>query len=338
VAAGAPHPTSAAISTATRTANRYITEKRNRRPEQAECPPGPHGPLDLSALAADRRPVGVINRRNLDEPNETRSFPGGTGSVLRVGSLTIGRADLEPGWRWSKDVQPIAGTAYCEIHHLQLLLSGRFGVRMASGEEAELRSGDIFEVPRGHDAWVIGDEPVVILDFFGNIEDFALPVSPERVLATILMTDIVDSTATAERLGPAGWKQQLANHNRVIRGRLDRFGGREVKTTGDGFLATFTSALAAVRCAAAIADASEEIALPVRIGVHVGEIDLLPNDVGGVEVHTAARVMGLGNASEVIVSGATRSLVAGSGLSFEELGRRQLKGIEAPLEVFRLVR
>jgi class 3 adenylate cyclase len=283
------------------------------------------------------RPVGVINVRNLEQPDERRSFPGGTGSVLRVGSLTIGRADLEPGWRWSKDVKPLVGTASCEIHHLQLLLAGRFGVRMESGEEAELRSGDIFEVPRGHDAWVIGDEPVVILDFFGNIEDFALPVSPERVLATILMTDIVDSTATAERLGDAAWKQQLANHNRVIRGRLERYGGHEVNTTGDGFVATFTSAVAGVRCAAAIAEASMDLELPVRVGVHIGEIDVLPNDVGGVAVHTAARIMALGGPAEVIVSSATRSLVEGSGLRFEELGRHQLKGIEAPIEVFRLV-
>jgi class 3 adenylate cyclase len=281
--------------------------------------------------------MGVIRRKNLDHPDETRAFPKGFGSLLRVGSLAIGRAELEPGWRWSLHVQPLVGTASCQIHHMQLILSGRFGVRMDSGEEVELQPGDVFEVPAGHDAWVVGDEPTVLLDFYGNIEDFALPTSPERVLATLLMTDIVDSTATAERLGDAVWKQQLTNHNRVVRGRLERYNGREVNTTGDGFLATFTSAVAALRCAAAIAQASLDIDLPVRIGVHTGEVDVTPEDVGGVAVHATARIMALGGPSEIIVSATTRGLAEGSGLAFESRGRHRLKGIEAPMEVFRLL-
>jgi class 3 adenylate cyclase len=257
--------------------------------------------------------------------------------LLRVGSLAVGRGVLQPGFRWSLHVGPQAGTPWCPLHHLQLLLSGRFGVRMRSGEEVELEAGDLFEVPPGHDAWVIGDEEAVVLDFYGNMADFGLPTPPERVLSTLLMTDIVDSTATAERLGDGVWKQQLANHNRVIRRRLEQFRGHEVNTTGDGFLATFSSAVAALRCGAAIAAATRDIGLPVRIGIHTGEIDVTPDDVGGVAVHATARIMALGGPSDVVVSAATRGLVEGSGLEFEPRGSHRLKGIENPIEVFRLV-
>ena len=280
--------------------------------------------------------MAVIRIKNLGQPDETREFPHGRGDVLRVGSLAVGHAHLQPGWRWSVDVQPMAGTASCEIHHLQVVVAGRFGIRMDSGEEAELRQGDVCDIPAGHDAWVIGDEPAELLDFYGNIEDFALPISPERMLATLVMTDIVDSTATAERLGDVAWKQRLATHNRVVRGLLERFRGREVNTTGDGFLATFTSTVAAVRCAGAIAEALAKLDLPVRVGVHTGEIDVMPDDVGGVAVHLTARIMALGGPSEVIVSAATRSLAESSDLRFEERGRHRLKGLEVPVEVFRL--
>jgi class 3 adenylate cyclase len=110
-----------------------------------------------------------------------------------------------------------------------------------------------------------------------------------------------------------------------------------VNTTGDGFLAMFASAVGAIRCAASIRDATAEIGLPVRIGVHTGEVELLPGDIGGLAVHTAARVMALGSASEVIVSSTTRSLVEDGGPRFESRGAQHLKGLPTPLEVFALV-
>ncbi len=278
-----------------------------------------------------------IRRASLNDPDETRRFPRGAGSLAKVGSLAIGRGELEPGWRWSIDIKPIVGTPSCQIHHLQLLLAGRFAVRMDGGEEVEFVAGDVFEIPPGHDAWVVGDEPVVLIDVYGNVTDFALPTSRERVLATLLMTDIVDSTATAERVGDGAWKQMLANHNRVVRGQLERFRGHEVNTTGDGFLATFGSAVGALRCGAAIAEACAEIGLPVRVGIHTGEIDVGADDVGGVAVHATARIMALGGPSDVIVSSLTRGLAEGSGLRFEDRGRYELKGLESPIEVARLV-
>jgi class 3 adenylate cyclase len=278
-----------------------------------------------------------IQKKSLDRPDETRSFPRGIGELTRVGSLMVGRGVFQPGWRWSEDVQPLTGTASCQIHHLQLLLSGQLRVQMDDGETAEFVANDVFEVPPGHDAWVVGDEPAVVLDFYGNVGEFALPSGHERVVTTLLMSDVVDSTVTARMLGDARWKQLLAEHNRIIRGQFERFRGREVNTTGDGFLATFASAAAAVRCAAAIRTDISALGIQVRIGVHTGEIELLPDDVGGMAVHAAARIMAFGGPSEVIVSAVTRALAEGSGLRFEERGSHQLKGLEQPIELFALV-
>jgi class 3 adenylate cyclase len=225
----------------------------------------------------------------------------------------------------------------CQIHHLQLMLSGRFAIEMDDGEYAEVGPNEVFDVPPGHDVWVLGDEPVAVVDFLGNIEQLGRPASRDRIVTTLLMTDIVDSTATASRLGDAIWKQTLGEHNRLVRARLERYLGQEVNTTGDGFLAMFASAIGAIRCAASIRDATAGVGLPVRIGVHTGEVELLPGDIGGVAVHAAARVMALGQASDVMVSSSTRGLVEDGGLRFESRGEQRLKGLPTPLEVFALV-
>jgi class 3 adenylate cyclase len=278
-----------------------------------------------------------LQRANLNEA-AARQFPHGSGEAVRVGPLAIGRAHLGPGWRWSTSIKPIVGSEWCETHHLHILLTGRFAARMSDGEAAEFAPGDVFEIPPGHDAWVVGDEEVTILDVLGNVSSFAQPASAERVLATLLMTDIVESTATAARMGDAGWRQALGNHNRVVRAELAQYRGREVNTTGDGFLATFASAGAAVRAAAAIREATASLRLRVRIGVHTGEVELLPgDDVGGLAVHATARIMAVAAPSEVLVSATTRALADGIGLRFEGRGRHELKGLEDPMELFALI-
>jgi class 3 adenylate cyclase len=155
-------------------------------------------------------------------------------------------------------------------------------------------------------------------------------------VTTLLMSDIVDSTRTAERLGDAIWKQLLADHNRIVRAQFDRFRGREVNTTGDGFLATFGSAAGAIHSAEAMRDGVSRLGIELRIGIHTGEVEVLPNDIGGVAVHAVARIMALGQQSEIIVSSVTRGLVEGSGLRFQERGRHIVKGLEQPIEVFLL--
>ena len=272
--------------------------------------------------------------KSFDIPDELRRFPGGTGQLVHIGSLTIARGILEPGWRWSTSLKPIQGTPSCQVHHLEVLLQGRFHVEWDDGEEADYGPGDVFDVPPGHDAWVVGDEAVVIVDVFGNSGAIGVPGEHERMVTTLLMSDIVDSTRTVERLGDAAWKQMLANHNRIIRAQIDRFRGREVNTTGDGFLATFGSAAGALRSALAIRDGVSGLGIDLRIGVHTGEVEMLPNDIGGVAVHAASRIMSLGQASEIIVSSVTRGLAEGTGLRFQEHGRHKFKGLEEPIDVY----
>ena len=235
----------------------------------------------------------AIQQKSFDAPDEVRRFPKGIVHLVHVGSVTLGRGILEPGFRWSTSLRPIQGTASCQIHHLQLMLQGRFHVEMDDGQAVEFGPGDIMDVPPGHDVWVVGDEPVVVVDVFGNIGALGVPGEHERLVTTLLMSDIVDSTLTATRLGDTAWKQVLAEHNRLIRTQLDRFRGHEVNTTGDGFLATFGSAAGAIRAAVAMRDAVRGLGIELRIGVHTGEVEVLPNDIGGVAVHAASRIMAL---------------------------------------------
>lgn len=279
---------------------------------------------------------GAIRRRSFEHPDDLRETPLLTVSLARIGSHWIGRGVVQPGWRWSEHLAPVMRAESCPVHHVQVLLSGHFTVRMDDGEEVAFQPGDVMDVPPGHDAWVVGDEPAVLLDFAGNIDALGLPREHERMVTTLLMTDIVDSTRAADRLGDAAWTQVLSDHNRLVRAQLLRFGGREVNTTGDGFLATFKSAVAGLRCAAAILAALRDSGTEVRIGVHTGEVEPMGNDIGGVAVHVAARIMALAAPSEVLASAMTVGLAEGSGLTFDSQGSRKVKGLERPIEVYRL--
>jgi class 3 adenylate cyclase len=281
--------------------------------------------------------MSQIQRKNLSEPDEVRPYDHGVGSLIRIGTNTIGHGVLEPGWRWTTHMGPVMGTPSCPVHHVQFLVSGRFGVRMDDGEEIILEPNDVADIPPGHDAWVEGDTPVVILDIGGNIDAIGVPREHRRIVTTLLMTDIVDSTRMASELGDQAWRQRLADHNRVVRTQLVRADGTEVSTTGDGFLATFGSAAAALRAAAAIRDGVREAGVQIRAGVHTGEVELLPGDIGGIAVHAVARIMALAGPSEVLVSAVTVGLAEGSGVALEPAGSHVVKGLERPIEVYRLL-
>src|SRR6478735_10327720 len=148
-----------------------------------------------------------------------------------------------------------------------------------------------------------------------------------RVLATVLFTDIVGSTARAEKLGDKGWHNLLDAHHTTVRRQLARYRGNEVKSLGDGFLATFDGPARAVRCACAIAEAVGPLHIQVRSGLHTGEIEQVDNDVKGNAVHIASRVSALAEPGEVLVSRTVKDLVAGSGLSFNKRGKHSLKGV-----------
>jgi pimeloyl-ACP methyl ester carboxylesterase/class 3 adenylate cyclase len=157
----------------------------------------------------------------------------------------------------------------------------------------------------------------------------------DRVLATVVFTDIVDSTKRADTKGDQAWRDLLEAHDTTVRRELTRFRGREVKSLGDGFLATFDGPARAIHCASAIRDQLRGLQVPVRIGVHTGEVELTENDVRGIAVHIASRVAHIGGADDVLVSRTVKDLVAGSGIKFEDFGIHTLKGIPEPWQVFR---
>jgi class 3 adenylate cyclase len=164
-----------------------------------------------------------------------------------------------------------------------------------------------------------------------EIEEFLTGVrpipEPDRVLATVLFTDIVGSTERAVKLGDRRWSELLEGHDAIVRRQLERYRGREVDTTGDGFFATFDGPARAVRCATSIRDSVGALGLEIRAGVHTGECELDGDKVRGVAVHTGARVSALAQPGEVLVSGTVRDLVSGSGLAFEDRGEHALKGV-----------
>ena len=163
------------------------------------------------------------------------------------------------------------------------------------------------------------------------------PLARDRVLATVLFTDIVGSTQKASSLGDAAWKALLARHDQLVRREVERYRGRYVNTTGDGFLATFDGPARAVLCAQEIGDVVGELGLEIRAGCHTGEIELVGEDVQGIAVHIGARVAALAGASEVLVSSTVKDLVAGSGLVFEDRGEHELKGVPGPWRIYRVV-
>jgi len=279
--------------------------------------------------------VARLQRRRFSESADVRRFPRGRVDVVELDDIVVGRMTYEPGWRWSTDVKPIAGTPTCQYHHVGITLEGQLRVQMPDGTELELGPGDVFDIPPGHDAWVVGDNPWVSVDFeamrtYGREAD----QRDERVLASILFTDIVESTEIAGGLGAARWRELLAQHNELAERAVDRYRGVLVKTTGDGILARFESAEGAVRAGVAARDVLKTVDLEIRAGIHAGEVSLAAGDIRGLPVHLAARIMALGGPGEILVSSTVRDLLDGTSLAFEDRGTHELKGIPGARTVY----
>ena len=213
-----------------------------------------------------------LQRRRFSEATDIRRFPHGHVDVVEMDDHVIGRMTYEAGWRWSTDVKPIAGTESCQFHHVGYVISGRLRVQMPDGTELESGPEEVFEFPPGHDAWVVGEEAWVAIDFEAMRTYGRGASATERTLASIVITDIVDSTRRASELGGSAWRDLVADHNRKVSVVIDRQRGRLVKTTGDGVLAQFDGAERAVRGALAIRDAIQGLDLEIRAGVHSGEV------------------------------------------------------------------
>ena len=209
-------------------------------------------------------------------------------------------------------------------------------VNRRAGQElaSQIPNARYVELPGiDHVPWA-GDTEAVV----GEAEEFltgarSVP-EPDRVLATVMFTDIVGSTERAAEFGDARWRELLAAHQAAVRRELERFRGREVKTLGDGSLATFDGPARAIQCGRAIAEATRAMGLEVRIGLHCGEVELMDEDVGGIAVHIAARVGALAAPDEVLVSSTVKDLVAGSGIQFVDRGAQRLKGVPDEWRLF----
>jgi class 3 adenylate cyclase len=271
--------------------------------------------------------------KNFAMPDELLTFPKGISSNVRIGEMVVGRFEQQPGWRWSEQIRPLAGTNSCQFHHVGIGISGTGMIRMDDGTEVQIKAGDVFDIPPGHDQWVVGDEPAVSI-IWGGWRGFGKPPVGERVLTTMLMTDIAGSTDLASRIGDAAWDRLLERHNALVREVLERYRGQEIDTTGDGFLTTFDGAARALTAAAEIRTAIRTLDMDIRAGVHTGEVELVPGGIRGLAVHETARIMALAGAGEILVSSTTKELSSSPGLSFEDRGRHTLKGVPEERQVY----
>ena len=280
-----------------------------------------------------------LRRKRFDRADEIRRVEKAHIELVELGELTIGRAIFEPGWRWSEHVKPIVGTESCQVHHLGYVVSGHLHIEMTDGASMDVMGGDAFEIPPGHDAWVIGDEPWISVDWAGRRLFAKSPKEiSDRVFTTLVFTDLSGSTETLNRLGDTRWRLLLAEHNQAVRAEIERFGGREAKTTGDGFFVLFDSPARAVRGAAAMVDAATAHGLAARAGVHAGEVELEGEEVRGIAVHAAARILRVAQPGEVMVSTTVRDLLSGSGLEFADRGEFELRGLDGRRGLAALVR
>jgi class 3 adenylate cyclase len=274
--------------------------------------------------------------KHLTRLDEKLEFPLMTVHLADLGDVTVGHIVLEPGWRWSTHVRPHVGGEWCEARHVGVVLSGRFEVMMRDGTTIQFGPLDAFEIPPGHDGYTRGDEPCVQVEWSGlrTFAGFRMIGAQNRALATLLFTDLVDSTATANRLGDSAWRELLSTHYEAARAALERHHGREVNTTGDGLLATFDAPASALRCAMAIRRTAAVEGLHIRASVHVGEVELVGADVRGIAVHEAARILGVADADEILVSATTCSLAHNSGFVFRDRGSHALKGLQGEWQLF----
>jgi class 3 adenylate cyclase len=273
--------------------------------------------------------MAEVTRKSLDAPEEVITFPKITASLVELGDLTVGLFVSEPGWRWSDHNRPRVGGEWCQARHIGVIISGRLGIDFSDGTSATFGPNDVFDIPPGHDGYTLGDETLVQIEWSGIRAWAGFPTGVHsRVLRTLVFTDLVDSTPIASRLGDARWRELLSEHFVGVRAELERFQGREVATTGDGVVATFDGPARALHCAAAIRKRANAVDLHMRAGVHVGEVELVGDDVRGVAMHEAARIMAAADTDEILVSELTRALAIATDLRFEDRGTRELKGLD----------
>jgi class 3 adenylate cyclase len=293
-------------------------------------------------LGAIRR---VVNLRAWAERHTRINLPSWAGNPEKVALVEALSALAGSAEAWYQDQLVFAGIDLRDLVpsiHVPTLLLGRPDSRQDAIDSARflaqrLPEARLVELNGADGQMWVGDSDAVL----GEIEAFlgGTPpaVDPARALATVLFTDIVDSTVHAARMGDAAWGELLSRHHAIVREEIARFGGTEISTAGDGFLIVFDGPARAVNCARAIGRGVAELGLAIRAGVHTGEIERAGSDVNGIAVHVGARVAGLAGPSEVLVTSTVKDLTAGSGLVFEDVGERDLKGVPERWHLYRAV-
>ncbi len=273
--------------------------------------------------------VGAVAPSRMEDP-DFREWAGrmerlsaSPGSIRRIFDL-IGRFDVRdvlPSIRVPTLLLHRRGDGFIKIEHSRYMASRIPGAKLVELEGDE-------------NMFAMGDSEAIL----GEIEEFLTGTRPERepdrMLATVMFTDIVESTRRAADMGDRGWRFLLERHDALFRRALERHRGREVKRTGDGFLATFDGPARAIRCAASLAHAMGSLGLEVRAGLHTGELEVMNGDLGGLAVHIAARVMERAGPCEVLVSSTVKDLVVGSELAFEDRGSHELRGVPGEWRLF----
>jgi class 3 adenylate cyclase len=236
------------------------------------------------------------------------------------------------------DVTPILPSIQAPTLIIHRVDDVRCSVKNARDMAAAIRNAKMVELPgKDHLVW-LEESGIVLAEIRKFVDTAPEPVEPDRVLTTVLFTDIVDSTQRAAAVGDTEWRSVMDAHFSLARSQLRRFRGREVKTLGDGILATFDGPARAVRCAQAIATGVRPLGIAVRAGLHTGEVEIREdNDVTGIAVNIASRVSQLAGGGEILVSSTVKDLVAGSGLIFNDLGPRAIRGLEDNLRIFHAV-
>jgi len=271
--------------------------------------------------------MGAQHTRGFSDPDDTVRGPGLISRRVTLGAHTVSRATHEPGWRWSTQASSVGAAEWCQTHHVGYALSGSLHVVMADGTEFDVTTGSVFDIPPGHDAWVTGDTPYETLDWVGARSWLANRSASSGILATVLFTDVVDSSGEARRRGDLAWSDVNATLDERTRDFVVEFGGEVVKSTGDGALAVFDGAARAVRCGIELVSTAPHLGLAIRVGIHTGEVETIAGDVHGLAVHEAARVLAAAAPGEVLVSEVTRVIAGGAGLAFGDRGNHDLKGI-----------
>jgi class 3 adenylate cyclase len=275
--------------------------------------------------------------RRFESPDEVDELERLRSEIVHLAGMTVSRDLHQPGWRWSEHVRHLVGTEWCQRRHVGYGFAGRLRVKLADGIEFEVGKGDVIVIPAGHDAWVVGDEPFEGM-FWSGVRGWlgSLEAGLERVVATLIMTDIVGSTALARSRGDRAWGELLGEFTAGARDAIAHYHGTLVELTGDGVLARFDGAVRAVHCALALRAAAAELDVPIRAAVHTGEVEIAETGLRGVALHETARMLGVAGAGEIVVSATARALAAGSGLGFRDRGEHDLRGLPGSYRLYDL--